>query len=133
MSWKQRQREKGWKDVLVWLCPEALEALWEMQEQTDKRRRELINNAILAYAGKESRQEASQTLEERLKEIEARLARLENPQDPAFEAIKAKKEEGKSYKQIAGELNQEGIPLPKTSKSSEWTESIVKKFFSKRK
>ena len=100
MSWKQKQREKGWKDVLVWLCPEAIEALQGMENETGKRRRELINNAILAYAGKESSQDASQKLEERLKEIEARLARLENPQDPAFEAIKAKKEEGKSYKEI---------------------------------
>jgi Fe-S cluster assembly scaffold protein SufB len=133
MDWKQRQREQGYKDVLVWLSPEALEALREMEAETDKKRKELINEAILAFAGKESSHEASQSLEERVAALEEKVEQLLNPQDPALEAIKAKKEENKSYKQIATELNEEGIPLPKTSKSSEWTEEIVRKYYKNNK
>ena len=131
MTWKERQRAKGWKDVMVWLSPEAVEALGETARETGKKKQTIMNEALLAYAGTEARDQSSQNLEKRIEALETRMERLERPQDKAIEAIKAKRGEGKSYRTIAEELNEEGAPLPPESKSNEWTKSIVEKYFKK--
>lgn len=131
MNWKQQQRAKGWKDVMVWLSPEAVKALGEAVEETGKKKQTIMNEALLAYVGSEARDKSSQKLESRVEALEARVERLERPQDKAIEAIAAKREEGRSYREIAEELNKEGAPLPPESKSNEWTKSIVEKYFKK--
>lgn len=128
MNWKQKQREKGWQDIMVWLTPEANKALMEMIEETGKKKQELVSEALLTYAGKEARDVSSQKLESRLEALEERVERLEKPQDRSLEVIKAKKEEGKSYKEIAKELNEEEIPRPAGTKGNLWTGDGVRKY-----
>jgi len=129
MNWKQKQREKGWQDIMVWLSPEANKALMEMIEKTGKKKQDLVSEALLDYAGKESRVVSSHKLESRLQALEERVERLERPYDPSLEVIKAKKEEGKSYKEIAKELNEEEIPRPSGTKGNLWTSDGVRKYF----
>lgn len=131
MNWKEQQRAKGWKDVMVWLSPEAVEVLDKTVKETGKKKQTIMNEALLAYDGGEARDNSSQNLESRVEALEARMERLERPQDKAIEAITAKRGEGKSYRAIAEELNEEGAPLPPESKSNEWTKSIVEKYFKK--
>lgn len=129
MNWKQKQREKGWQDIMVWLSPEANKVLMNMIEETGKKKQELVSEALLAYAGLETRDVSSQKLENRIEALEERVERLEKPHDPSLEIIKAKKEEGKSYKEIAKELNEEGIPRPSGTKGNLWTSDGVRKYF----
>jgi hypothetical protein len=131
MNWKQRQREKGWKDIMVWLSPEAVKALGETVEKTGRKKQAIINEALLAHVYGKPGDESSSDLESRVIALETRVERLERPQDKAIEDISAKREEGKSYRRIAEELNEEGAPLPPESKSNEWTKSIVEKYFKK--
>jgi len=131
MSWKQQQRAKGWKDVMVWLSPEAVQALDHMVKETGKKKQAILNEALLAYSGEEARDTSGHGLMDRIEALEARVERLEKPQDKAIEAVTSKRGEGKSYRTIAEELNQEGAPLPPESKSEEWTKSIVEKYFKK--
>ena len=133
MNWKQKQREKGWQDVMVWLSPGANKALMEMMEETGKKKQELVSEALLAYAGREARKDSSENLEKRVAALEEKIQQLDKPQGTVVQSIEEKKGEGKSYREIAQEFNERGISLPKASKSSSWTGEMVRKFYQKNK
>lgn len=85
------------------------------------KKQELVSKALLTCAGKATRDVSSQKIENSLEALEERGKGLEMPHDRSLEVIKAKKEEGKSCKEIAKEMKEKEIPCPVGTKGNLWT------------
>lgn len=88
MGWKERKREQGYRDVLVWLEPSAVEALERLKAASPGSSvADLISRAVILAAGMELPETAGHvaggpdpevaSLKDQLAVIEARLARVE--------------------------------------------------------
>lgn len=87
MGWKERKREQGYRDVLVWLEPSAVEALERLKAASPGSSvADLISRAVILAAGMEPPEVAGHvagpdpevaSLKDQLAVIEARLARVE--------------------------------------------------------
>jgi len=107
MSWKERKREQGYRDVLVWLEPAAVEALERLKVAAPGASvADLVSRAVILASGMELPVVAGPvaggpdpevaSFKDQLAGIEARLARVEAstfampmepvPHDPGLEA-----------------------------------------------
>lgn len=88
MGWKERKREQGYRDVLVWLEPAAVEALERLKAAAPGASvADLVSRAVILAAGMELPMVAGPvaggpdpevaSLKDQLAVIEARLARVE--------------------------------------------------------
>ena len=88
MGWKERKREQGYRDVLVWLEPTAVEALERLKAAAPGSSvADLVSRAVILAAGMEPPEVAGHvaggpdpevaSLKDQLALIEVRLARVE--------------------------------------------------------
>ncbi|QAZ69668.1 hypothetical protein [Solidesulfovibrio carbinolicus] len=98
MGWKERKREQGYRDVLVWLEPAAVEALEQLKAASPGLSvADLVSRAVIVAAGMELPMVAGPvaggldpvvvSLKDQLAGIEERLARVEASTMPSATVI----------------------------------------------
>lgn len=94
MGWKERKREQGYRDVLVWLEPTAVEALEQLKAVSPGLSvADLVSRAVILAAGMELPEAAGHVagdpdpgvvgIKDQLAAIEERLARVEESITPS--------------------------------------------------
>ena len=94
MGWKERKREQGYRDVLVWLEPTAVEALEQLKAASPGASvADLVSRAVILAAGMELPEAAGHVtggpdpevvgIKDQLAAIEERLARVEASTTPS--------------------------------------------------
>lgn len=78
MGWKEKQREKGFKDLLVWLDPSAVEALERLKAASPGASvAELVSRAVIQSVRTREWGAASSVVDVRIAELQGRLSRVE--------------------------------------------------------